>query len=204
VAGERTKSGTPEAELPEIAGDLRPPSADGMRRTLVGELMPVVDEIRELASEFGIRPYRCSLVHVRWTGGERGAGDPVELSRVEVLPVPRLRDMDATTEILGATGLSEAGGVVVDRISARYTEDDLMGRRMSELADPMAARTNLPDVEFYWEIQESRASDPPPPRRRYVPRAVPMLSRDGLHWRVALSKVDYDSGRDGRLGYDAN
>ena len=43
-------------------------------RTLVDDLIPVADDLRQLYTEFGGRPYRVFLVWVRWSADEDGDG----------------------------------------------------------------------------------------------------------------------------------
>jgi hypothetical protein len=105
-------------------------------------------------------------------------------------------DISATTEVLRPFGLTEEGGLIIDQVSPRYTEDDLMGRT-PDLQELDLPRTGLPNAEFFWEVTESRPSEPPSVRRQYKPASVPMLARDGFHWKVILTKTDYDPGRNG-------
>jgi hypothetical protein len=198
MAGDRTNSGTPEQELPELSGALRPPDPQQLRGTLAYDLVSVVDDIRDIPVELGLRPYRVFLVHGAWTGGERGAGELVVSARREILPVPRVRDMSAVKRGVRATGVTEDGDIAIDRVSAKYTEDDLMGRT-PDLRDPNVARTNRNPTEFWYEIQESRPSSPVPVTRRFSPpAAVPMLSRSGVQWRpLILTKQDEDRSRRG-------
>lgn len=202
MAGDRQESGDPRAELVELSGRLRPPEPQQMPQTLAGRLVPVADKLRNLKARFGIRPYRVFLVHAVWTGGKRGVGNQVILSRRELLPPPRVRDFDAVARNLRATGLTEEGDIVVDEISAKYAEDDLMGRTPF-FEDPEHPRSGRRDVEFWWETQEARAVARPTVIRRFSPPArVPTLSRDGLQWRATLTKQGEDRGRNG--GTDRN
>jgi hypothetical protein len=196
---DRVPPANPSAELPEVQGRVRPLRPEELARAFAPQLTSVVDEIRQLYEEFAIRPYRVFLIHVLWTGGRRGAGQAIETSRRQVEPTPRVRDMNSTNEILRATGLSEEGSIVVDQISAKYAEDDLMGRT-PDLQDPEVQRTSVANAEFFWEVQENRAGAPRAVRRCYKPTSVPFLSRDGFQWRVVLTKSDYDPHRaDGQL-----
>ena len=195
MADDRTKSGTPLAEIPAIAGQLKGPSPSQVPATLASRLVPIVDKIRRLNSTFGIRPYRVYLVHVLWSGGQPGDGSETEISRREIEPTPRVRDMGGTTNVMRAYGVSEEGEVFVDQISPRFTEDDLQGLT-PDLKDPALLRTDLRWSEFYWEVVENRPATPNPVRRRYVPQ-VPSLSRDGFQWAVRLIKQDYNRGRQG-------
>lgn len=194
MKGDRVLPSSPQAELPEAQGRVHPQRPHEVNQGLAVQLVPVVDEIRQLYTEFSLRPYRVFLVHVPWSGGRRGAGQPIEVSRREIEPTPRVRDMNATNEILRATGLSEEGSVVVDQITAKYAEDDLMGRT-PDLQDPEMQRTSVVNSEFFWEVEENRPNQPRAVRRYYKPSSVPFLTRDGFQWRVVLTKSDYDPDR---------
>jgi len=196
---DRVPTGDPAAEIPELSGELAPPAPQLMPQTLAGELVPVADDIRELYSEFGLRPYRVFLVHAMWSGGRRGIGDLVITSRREILPVPRVRDIDSVRRSVEPTGLTEQGEIVIDQISPKYAEDDLVGRT-PDVTDMAMTRTARQDVEFWWEVEEARASAPRSIRRFSPPAAAPMLSRGGLHWRVTLVRQGYDRARAGEVG----
>lgn len=197
MSADRTNSGDVVAELPEASGQLRPPLPIFEPRTLVGRLLPVVDRLRNILAQTGVRIYRVFIVHAYWTGQRRGVGQQVISSRLELLPMPRVRDLNAVRRNVLSAGLTEEGDIVVDQISAKYTEDDLTGRTPDNV-DPSIPRTSLKTVEFWYEIQENRPSNPPPPLRRFSPPvATPMLSRGGLAWTVILTKQSEDRGRRG-------
>lgn len=163
---------------------------------LTTRLVPVVDKIRQLYTMFGINSYRVFLVHVQWSGGRIGEGQGIEIAKREILPTPRVSAMSSTTEILHAVGVQEEGGITISQISAKYTEDDLMGRT-PDMVEPALPRTNGRGTEFFYEIVENRPSTPQPVRRMYVPNAAPALSRDSFQWTVSLTKRDYDRSRSG-------
>ena len=194
MAGDRTDQNDFAAELPELAGSVRPLRPDEVRSSLMSGLSPVIDSIRQIATDIGVRPYRVFLVHVQWSGAKPGDGQPSEMSRREIKPTPRIRDMSATTEVLSAFGRVEEGGIVVDRISAKFSEDDLLGKT-PDLVDPVRPRAGKRNAEFFWEVQENRPVNPNPIPRRYVPAAVPTLMRGGSHWRVPLNKQNTDRSR---------
>jgi hypothetical protein len=197
MARDRTDSGMPLLEMPEVTGAVHPVPA--RMPTLGTDLVTTVDDLRQLYTDFGLRPYRVFLVHVAWSGGRRGDGNPIELSRREILPTPRVLDMGSTSFALRSIGLTEEGGVVIEHVSPKYTEDDLLGRT-PDLIDPAFPATGLANVEFFWEVAENRPSNPEPVRRRYVPSSTPMLTRDIFQWRVGLVKQDLN--RDRRGGFD--
>lgn len=193
MAKDRTDSGSPQAELPEIQGRVRPLRRD--QQPLADRLVPVVDKIRQLNTSFGIRPYRIFLVHMQYPGQRIGDGAPVEISRKEILPTPKIIGMGSTSEVLRPFGLTEEGSIRVAQISPKYTEDDLMGRT-PDLQDPAMPRTGGRNQIFFWEVVERRPSTPPSVPRRYVPSAVPELGRDNFEWTIGLTKATFDRSRD--------
>lgn len=180
-----------------MAGLYRAPPAFKEPSTLVGTLVPVADRLRQLLADTGVRIYRVWMVHAYWTGGARGKGDRVVGSGVEIQPMPRVRDLNAVRRNLTATGVTAEGDIIIDQISARYTEDDLMGRTPDRI-DPNTPRTSMGGTEFWYEVQENRPSTPPPVIHRFSPPvAIPMLSRGGLAWTIVLTKQGEDRGRRG-------
>jgi hypothetical protein len=195
MATDRTTPITIESEIPELAGQVRPLRDDEIRSSLMVSLVPLVDVIRQnTVVDLGLRPYRVFLIHVQWSGAKPGDGQPTEMSRREIKPTPRVRDMSSTTEVLSAFGRLEEGGIVVDKISAKFSEDDLMGKT-PDLVNPARPRTGKRNGEFFWEVQENRPVNPNPIPRRYVPAAAPTLMRGGSHWRVPLNKQNTDRSR---------
>lgn len=202
MANDRVPTGDVRAELTELSGQLRPPLAQQMPETLAGRLVPLADRLRGLKARFGIRPYRVFLVHAVWTGGRRGVGHLQLTSRIELLPVPRVRDVAAVRRTLYATGLGEEGDIVVDEISTKYAEDDLCGRTL-DLQNPESKRTSRADVEFWWEVHEARAVGVPTVIRRFSPpTTAPHRAADNMQWRVTLTRQAEDRGRNG--GTDRN
>ncbi len=187
MAWDRTDQNDPAAEQPAAEGAVRPLRPEEVRGSLMARLGPVVDRIRQLPAKLGLRPYRVFLVHLRWSGARIGEGTPAEVSRREILPTPRIRDMASTTEVLSSFGRVEEGGIVVDRISPRFSEDDLTGAT-PDMLDPAEPRTGLRSVEFFWEVQEQRPGRPSPIPRSYTVSAAPTLMRGQSHWRVPLVK----------------
>ena len=201
MPNDRTRSGDPASDIPEAAGAYRPPFPQQEPGTLAGRLVNVVDTCRNIKAMLGVSIYRVFLVHGYWTGAGgrrgRGAGKLVITSRVEIVPIPRVRDLNAVRRVANPMGTTEEGDIIVDQISARYTEDDLTGKT-PDLIDPGTPRTDRRSMVFWYEVQENRPSSPvPPPRRFSPPTATPMLTRGGLQWTVVLTKQGYDAGRTG-------
>ena len=63
MSNDRTRNGSPYQEIPEVTGRVKPVAING--GTLASKLVPVVDKIRQLYTNFGVRPYRVYLVHVQ-------------------------------------------------------------------------------------------------------------------------------------------
>jgi hypothetical protein len=195
LAGDRVPGGDVVADVQEASGALDPPGPAEQPATLANDLTDVVDDVRALAADFGIRPYRTFLVHAAWSGGAEGEGVLRVVSRREVVPPPEVRDVSGLAQVLRATGVGEEGDVVVGKISPRYSEDDLVGLT-PDLVDPGNARTLAPGVDFFWELVEARPTNPAPRPRRFRVASTPSLSRSGMEWRVTLRKQDGDRGRD--------
>ena len=193
MASDRTPQNAPENELPQLAGAVRPLRPDQLRQTLASKLVPIVDKIRQLSTTFGTRPYRVFLVHVLWSGGRIGAGTPAEVSRREILPTPKVVDLSSTVEMISAFGRTEDGSVVVEEISDKFSEDDLMGGT-PDLVDAANPNTGRSNAEFFWETQEQRNTSPVPVVRHYVPAGAP-TRKPPMGWRISLNKRDADRTR---------
>lgn len=191
----RVPPANPAGELPELTNRVKPLRGEQVRHSFAAMLVPVVDSIRQLNTVFGMRPYRVFLVHLQWSGAVRGAGQPVEVARTEILPTPRL-DLGGTSSVLKAAGLTEEGGIRVREISAKYAEDDLLGKT-PDLIDPSKPLTSRKNVEFLWEVVEDRVQDPTGRRRRFYPDGPPVMVSGGLGWEIGLIRQDWDNRRSG-------
>jgi hypothetical protein len=152
----------------------------------------MADRIRQLNTKLGVRRYRVFLVHVVWSGPVVGSGHPSEISRREILPTPKIRDMSSTLGVLRSFGLTEEGGITVDEISTSFTEDDLTGKT-PDLVEPTMTRTGIANGQFFWEVVQVTNAYPPPVPRRYTVEGVP--TRKTVHWTVNLTKQAGDRSR---------
>jgi hypothetical protein len=152
---------------------LKPLSDPQVQRTTIeGCLLPTVDSIRQIYTDFGLRPYRVFMVWVGWSadvnadgvvaGAERwlepgveGVGRPVLLKEVELLPTPLVGGLGGLSGDVEATGNTESGTVNVSQVSAGYTEDQLQGL-VPPYRDPTFPDTLKKGVSFFYEIQENR------------------------------------------------
>ena len=160
--------------------------------TLVGSLQVAVDDVRDIFAQLGVRPYDVNLVWTRWSGGARGEGIEI-VSRVDtLLPVPKIADLSELQLGSESIGTIEAGVIRVSEISARFTEDYLMGRGDGGEELPR-------DQSFSWEIAYQTV-DGIGPRRRFAPVSAPAFIGDSVMWQVDLVRVSEDRTRAGIPG----
>lgn len=159
--------------------------------TLVSSLTCVVDSVRDIATCLGARPYQVSLIWTRWSGGHRGAGIEEVLKVEHILPTPLVDNLNKLSNLLQTIGTMETGGLHISQISARYTEDYLMGR-------DERGRSVPEDQSFYWEVYFPQASKPGI-RRRFTVKAAPNLNSTRAEWTVDLVRAYDDRGRSGNI-----
>lgn len=188
------------------------PSGFDARRTLAHRLTGRADRLRQLATRFGVRPYRVFLVHTRWSGDKPGDGEESVVRRVEIVPTPRVSDVTAESHRPWSGGFLPEGSLRVDRISAgAYTLDALLGRRYAEEPqasggpsraapvngdglDPRKSR----DVDFFWEVVEDGRGDEPAERQRFRVVGRPWRHAGGLEFVVLLEPQSGGLDRDGQ------
>jgi hypothetical protein len=194
----------------------RPLDAPEARRTLAHRLGRRVDRLRQFSTRFGLRPYRVTLVWTKWTGRERGQGREEEIpgGRIEVLPTPMVKNLDAGNLSLMAAGMLPVGSVRVSKISVNYTQDQLVGLAIpdevfTERNEPPRAKSagelpkkpsnvDLPQpFDFHWEVREDGRGDDPPPRWRFRLASWPERRPGDVEWRVTLERVSDDDDREG-------
>lgn len=185
--GTPATNGNPRLVLPGAPGSgvgpLPRPSA-----SLVEVFGPTVDLLRQLYTDFGLRPYRIFSVVVRWSGLEPGRGTPRVISELELLPTPRLIDTSGVQGVVRSGGLVERGSVRLDQISPRYTEDQV---RALFFLEP------LPATDQGWIEARIDARDGVTERRRFIVSGIPFRDADGFQWRANLLRQDEDRSRAG-------
>lgn len=157
---------------------------------LAVELGDVADDIRQLNTEFGLRPYRLFSVVTQWSGGDLGRGEETLLSETEFLPTPKVSTEPLRGELL-AGGLTERGTTRVSEISSRYTEDDIFSLFFVQ---PLPR-----DHQGYIEMQMDRRDGDRRKRRRFVVQGAPYLDAERFEWRVRMVEQDLARDRDGVL-----
>ena len=167
------------------------PTPVSVRASLAHDLKPVADDLRDLYTQFGLRPYVVRLIRTRWTGGKRGIGQEEVVDEHTLLPTPRVRDLSGLREVLQPVGLDELGDVQVDQISPKMTEDEL------RFLDKHTAEPARDDEAVWWDIEFVRPDGLPGLRRRFVLVGAPDYRADRFGWSVRLAKAHEDRGRDG-------
>lgn len=148
-------------------------------------LTSTVDAARNLYTVLGARTQRVMIVKTRWTGGERGFGVEQVVSEVAVLPTPDISDYTAMNRDQTSIGWQETGTLTLTQISARYTENDLLG--LDAAGTPIES-----DEQIYWEIQNIGNATGDSPRRRFVLAGAPNYDELGFQWTVNLVRVQGD------------
>lgn len=157
--------------------------------TLVESLGSTVDSMRQLYTDFGMRPYRVHSVAVKWSGGSIGRGVTSVLAEVEFLPTPLVKEWTGLQGDPRSGGVPERGMGRLEQLSPLYTEDMIRTLAFCGCAVPA-------DVEGFIEVRMDHR-DPDARRRRFTIRGVPYRSADGFEWRLGLFRQDQDRARDG-------
>lgn len=156
-------------------------------RSLVETLNGVVDDLRQLYTDFGLRPYRVFSVSYRWSGGLIGRGEPEKLSEVEILPTPKL--LPTLRWDFKSAGVVERGTFTLSEISARYTEEQV---------EILLGGVDDPAIDTFIEITLDARDSEPNKRRRFAQDGVATLDAENFQWTVQVTKSDInrtDSGQ---------
>lgn len=178
--------GNPRIDTPDLDPDLHPnPDPE---RSLVEDLGDTVDELRQLYTDFGMRPYRVFSVVYLWTGGAIGRGEAIVESEKEFLPTPWV-DTKPVRSDPRSGGIVERGMATLREVSPRLTEDEISDMCGCEHRDP--ARQTFIEVTM-------DARDGSSKRRRFAVAGVPYRNAGGFEWEVQIVRQDQDRERDGR------
>ncbi len=147
------------------------------------------DEMRQLQTDLGMRPYRVWVVTVAWSGGEIGRGEARVLQEHELLPTP-LVDLRPVFVSIKSGGRVDSGTFTLREISPRYTEDQIWGMFRAE-----------PGCQVFVEVQHD-TRDGLAERRRYTVASVPWRDTKDPQWIARLSSEQGGRPRDGQLPED--
>lgn len=192
------------------------------RLTLANKFVKRVDRARQLYTKFGLRSDRVFLVWTKYTGEERGEGEEKEVARLELLPTPRVSDRTSIQFAPYSAGVLPVGSVTVDQISAQFTVEVLLGKRVPDEACPPGSDIPQPNDFFYEIVNDDRGVASPAgcgpenlqmalrrgssvlPRARFRIVGFPELLEGNVQYKVALERISEDRAFDGtsRIGTD--
>jgi len=176
---------------------VQPLSAERAKHSLANRLGTRVDRLRQIATNLGIRPYRVFLVWEKYSGEERGVGDPIVVARHEILPTPKVSGIDSVARNPFGAGMLPVGSIRLDRVSTSMTRDELCG-----LMIPGRHEDHIPEpYSFYYEVIEDGRGDPCPLRDKYRLAATPMRQAGRVSWVVVLERESEDNQRNGSSRY---
>lgn len=166
-------------------GGLEPWEAD---RSLGDALPELVDDAFQIVADLGLRPYRVFSIIEQWTGGARGRGEVRIISELEFTPPPVLRYRKLRRDMKSA-GVVERGDLTLERISARYTEEEIRS----------FFPTNLDAGQYaYIEQRFDGRNQGEPQRRRFTIASVPNLEIPRrFQWTVRVRPQDDPRGANG-------
>jgi hypothetical protein len=86
--------------------------------TLRDDLLPVINELRALPNQFGIRRYTTTIRTRTWSGTYSGEGTPTDVD-VVLTPVPRV-DVISTDEVASSGGTYREGDFRITAITPAF------------------------------------------------------------------------------------
>jgi hypothetical protein len=177
----------PRPITPNVDPTLGPNPAPG--RSVAEDMGEVVDELRQLHTDLGMRPYRVFSVVLRWSGGEPGRGTAEVVSEREFLPTP-LADLRPLTRVVTSGGVVERGGSRLSELSPRYTEDDI---KALFFVQPLP-KGHQGFIEITVDARDGQS-----PRRRFTVKSPPIRDASGWEWTVRLESEDEARTRAGEV-----
>lgn len=144
------------------------------------------DRARDLKVRAGRRPYSVTIVRARSAGMRARGGGPTEIvGEWCILPVPKVSDLTALTEIVAPDQLREVGSIVLSEISLSYSEMVLLGR--GENGEPIARGETV-----YFEIAHLDGAGRVTVRRRFVASSAPYARPETAEWVINLVRASWD------------
>ncbi|GAC1446924.1 MAG: hypothetical protein PVSMB8_04850 [Vulcanimicrobiaceae bacterium] len=174
---------------------LRPLTPEQAKGTLAHRFGRIGNNLRQLATKLGARPYRVFLVWVTWSGPERGVGDQRLFKEDEILPTPLVKSLDGVSLSASGAGVIPIGSIEVSEINAYRTNDELIGKMI-----PTPHEDQIPNpIDFFYEVHEDGRGDPLPVRHRYRVLSPPVRRATRVDWIVRLERASEDRSRTGLL-----
>jgi hypothetical protein len=151
----------------------------------------LADDMRQMLTDFGMRPYRVFSVITEWSSGELYRGDERVVSEKEFLPTP-LVDLRPIYTTMTEAGLMESGDLFMREISPSLTEDQV--RQLCFNGEPLGA-----GQQGYIEIRHDTRKEMLTERRRFTVRGAPWHDAEKFEWVVSLSEEEGARERDGSI-----
>lgn len=179
--------------------------------------------------KFGLRPYDVTLVWIRWSGSERGAGKPKVLREVQMIPAPEVIDLTGVSMSPVSVGILPVGSVRLQKVSSSFTADDLRGltvparaiamgcgiqRLGSSTAPNVLGATSKEVILARGQVEAETETIPEPyeffyeiseacvknaSRLRFRPASMPFRRPGQFDWTIVLEKISEDRTRAGRV-----
>lgn len=172
----------------------RAPLASGVARgTLVHRIGRIADNARGIATRLGARPFRVFMVWEQWSGGERGEGTVTTTTRIELLPTPKIENIDALVSPTTIAGTIPTGNIRIRDVSSyEYTQEVLSGTLMPNQSD------KIPDpYNFFYEVVEDDRHGVNPRRMSFRLTAPPALIATSAMYVLLLERISEDRNRAG-------
>lgn len=173
---------------------VRPLSPAQASKTFANRFARTGDRLRQIATNFGIRPLRVCLVWTKWSGAERGEGTEQEVRRIEILPTPKVSSLDSVSYSIFHSGTLPVGSIRVEQVTESLTLDTLSGKVVPKKGEPTVPEP----YSFFYEVREDGRGDNPPQRWKYRLLGVPFRRAGKVDWTMLLEKISEDPRRDGR------
>lgn len=178
----------PRGFNPSLDSSLNELSYGQPANSLIDSLGDTVDDLRQIYTDFGSRPYKIHCVRISWSGGEVGRGSPTVIFDQPLLPTPKIVSLDIAIPNKPG-GEVERGVFRLEEISPRYTEDEIKYYFSLDLN---------PAEEGFIEVRMDER-DGVTERKRYSVDNVPFRRATKFDWTVKLSKEDQNRQRDGSV-----
>jgi hypothetical protein len=148
-----------------------------------------VDRVRQVATRFGLRPYRVFLVWTQFGGAERGEGTEREVARIEILPAPKVISLDSVALAPQTAGILPMGSIRVEKISVSLTLDQLKGRMI-----PVPHEDHIPvTYSFHYEVREDGRGDTAVEIMKFRLASDPFRRAGKIDWVVNLERIGVEA-----------